>query len=83
MKVKVIIAAVLACYVVVSDNPARAAQERERAKLHGSEGSAAADEGALDPRSYMAQSVPPWDWPRRLTPSDPEISTTLSTAACM
>ena len=26
MKVKVIIAAVLACYVVVSDNPARAAQ---------------------------------------------------------
>jgi regulator of sigma E protease len=50
------------------DNPAHAAQERERSKLQsGGEGSAdvtaasatsSGDTNALDPRSYMAKSVP-------------------------
>ena len=46
------------------DNPARAAQERERAKLQNQDssdeptGSGTSGEEALDPRSYMAQSVP-------------------------
>ncbi len=33
--------------------------------------------------AYIAHSVPPWDWPKRLTPSAPEVSTTFSTAPCM
>jgi regulator of sigma E protease len=41
------------------DNPAKAAEEMERAKLHAREGAITAEDAAvLDPRSYMAQSVP-------------------------
>ncbi len=49
------------------DNPTRAAEERERARLHSAaiehsgdlpHEPVAEDRGAYDPRSYMAQSVP-------------------------
>jgi regulator of sigma E protease len=41
------------------DNPAKAAEEMERAKLHAQQGVATPEEAVvLDPRSYMAQSVP-------------------------
>src|SRR5919199_325608 len=33
--------------------------------------------------AYMAHSVPPWDCPRRLISSAPEVSRTFWTAPCM